>query len=206
ALKTPAIFDGKEHKWKNFWGGYLLLSGIILVMLYPHEWFFGSWVAICAIAIFLLGSSWWAQKYEQPSRRWRIIDRTALILTILVWLSGTIIFPVYYDRDQDTLSQRREELIKELRRRHVPWTEYAGLRLGMSPDEVMQIRGDPPFVIGKEKIAEDVFPTFEIKTLKNGERVQDYQGWHWPDFEGGINVFFDPERKAVIANRVLLAC
>src|SRR5262249_10110954 len=83
ALKTPAIFDGKEHKRKNFCGGYLLLSGIILVMVSPQEWFWGSWVAICGIAIFLLGPSWWAQKYEQPSLRLRIIDRTALILAVL---------------------------------------------------------------------------------------------------------------------------
>jgi len=62
ALKTPPIFDGNEHKPKNFCGGYLLLSGIILVMVYPHEWWFGGWVAICGIAIFLLGSSWWALK------------------------------------------------------------------------------------------------------------------------------------------------
>src|SRR5262245_8592267 len=74
-----AIFDGKEHKRKNFCGGYLLLSGIIFAMLgIPHEWsvlLLGGWTATCGIAIFLLGSSWWAPEYEQPSRRWRIVGR-----------------------------------------------------------------------------------------------------------------------------------
>jgi hypothetical protein len=219
ALKTPAVFDGEEHKRKNFWGGYLLLSGIILVTLYAYDRSLflllqGSWQAICGIAIFLLGSSWWApleQLQPATARRWRIVGRTALILTVLVWLSSPIIFWLAGfrpDRHRDTPSQSREDLIKEikeLRRRHVAWPEYAGLRLGMSPDEVISIKGYPPAVLAE--VPEDPPPSgwsgpvITTKTLGE-KRPQDYQVWaYWNGDRSRIDVTFNPEMTAVIAIR-----
>jgi hypothetical protein len=62
----------KEHRRKNFWGAYLLLSGLIVVALFPDDRFMrfqGAWEIACGVAIFLLGPSWWgrARKSVAPS-------------------------------------------------------------------------------------------------------------------------------------------
>jgi hypothetical protein len=183
ALKTPAVFDGEADKRKNFWGIYLLLSGVILVMLctlYPHDWFLlllqGSWQAICGIAIFLLGPSWWApleQLQDATARRWRIVGRTALILAVLVWLSSPIIF---------WLAGVRPNRYRDVPL--APQTEYAGLRLGISPDEVMHIKGYPPLSWpkpeagpGQARPPAGSLLVIDTKTLGNEKRPQDYQHW-----------------------------
>jgi hypothetical protein len=58
-------FNGKEALRKNFWGTYLLLSGLILVALYRDDRFMllqGTWEIACGMGIFLLGPSWWASR------------------------------------------------------------------------------------------------------------------------------------------------
>jgi hypothetical protein len=145
----------------------------------------------------LLGRSWWAPEFEQrqdaTARRWRIVGPTALIVALLVWLSSPIIFELY-DR-----YRYREPL--------VPQTEYAGLRLGISPDEVMHIKGYPPAVVGE--VPEDPPPSgwsgpvITTKTLLGNEkRPQDYQVWaYWNGDRSRIDVTFNPEMTAVIAIR-----
>jgi hypothetical protein len=72
ALKTPPVLHGREHTPKNFWGGYLLLSGIVLIVLvalYPHEQFLfwqGSWQAICGSR-----SSYWGRLGGLRSNNYR---------------------------------------------------------------------------------------------------------------------------------------
>jgi hypothetical protein len=66
------VLDGSERRQKNFRGGYLLLSGFIIVALYPHDRFMllqGGWEAVCGAAIFLLGPAWWAQRSIQAGPR-----------------------------------------------------------------------------------------------------------------------------------------
>ena len=66
------VLEGREQRRKNFWGAYLLLSGLIVVALFPDDRFMrfqGAWEIACGVAIFLLGPSWWgrARKSVAPS-------------------------------------------------------------------------------------------------------------------------------------------
>ena len=66
--KHALIFDSGLSRRKNFWGAYLLLSGLILVSLYWNDRFMliqGSWEIVCGVAIFLLGPSWWAKAQKK---------------------------------------------------------------------------------------------------------------------------------------------
>ncbi len=68
--KDTFAFNGKEGLRKNFWGTYLLLSGLILIALYRDDRFMfwqGAWEAICGLAIFLMGPFWWARRLTQKS-------------------------------------------------------------------------------------------------------------------------------------------
>jgi hypothetical protein len=68
--KDVFVLYGKEHRHKNFWGAYLLLSGLVIIALYSHDLFMllqGGWEATCGAAIFLLGPSWWAHRSPQKS-------------------------------------------------------------------------------------------------------------------------------------------
>jgi hypothetical protein len=68
--KDAFVFGGRERRWKNFWGAYLLLTGLIIVTLFPHDRFMllqGGWEAACGAAIFLLGPSWWGQRSIQKN-------------------------------------------------------------------------------------------------------------------------------------------
>jgi hypothetical protein len=59
--KDAFVLGGRERRRKNFWGAYLLLSGLIIVALYQYDRFMllqGGWEAACGAAIFLLGPSW----------------------------------------------------------------------------------------------------------------------------------------------------
>jgi hypothetical protein len=72
-------------------------------------------------------------------------------------------------------------------------TEYAGLRLGMSQDEVMYVKGYPPFVLGeelKEPEWKGFLKVIDTKNLDKGKSVQDYSDWSYVIAEGNINVAF----------------
>jgi hypothetical protein len=108
-----------------------------------------------------------------------------------VWLSSPIIFWLIFgpiDR-----SRYREPL--------VPQTEYAGLRLGLSPDEVMNIKGLPPAVVAEAPDpSSPAGPEVgHIKVLGNDEHPQDYHDWVYVDPDLIIFVTFNPEKSAVIA-------
>jgi hypothetical protein len=126
--------------------------------------------------------------------RWRrIVGRTALIVAAIMVLTGAISGGLYlWDRLPMTL---------------VPQTEYAGLRLGISPDEVMYIKGYPPTVYAE---APDPPPAdwpgagwqevIHTKDVKKGQRVQDYREWSYEndDQHSRIDVTFNPQKTAVI--------
>jgi hypothetical protein len=126
--------------------------------------------------------------------RWRrIAGRTALILTAIVVLTGTISGGLYF--------------WNHLPMTLVPQTEYAGLRLGISPDEVMYIKGYPPTVYA-EAPPPAGWPgagwqeAVDTKDLKNGKRVQDYRDWSYEhDEHSRIDLTFNPEMTAVIVIR-----
>ena len=83
-------------------------------------------------------------------------------------------------------------------------TEYAGLRLGMTQDEVQYIKGYPPTVFGE---AEGVYKGFSevISTAdfpEKGKQVEDYQEWSYNMNAGRINVDFGPAKTGLI----VIAC
>jgi hypothetical protein len=129
--------------------------------------------------------------------RWRrIVARTALTLALfalatIVVLSAIAIGRYYYETSTKPLVPQTEPL--------VPQTEYAGLRLGMSPDEVMYIKGYPSNVVD-ETPKQNPFDAFiNTKDLKQGERVQDYREWLYENNQqGSIGVTFNPEKTAVV--------
>jgi hypothetical protein len=62
------VSEGREQRRKNFWGAYLLLSGLTLFGLFQDDPFLryqGAWKIACGMAIFLLGSSWWAPRAQK---------------------------------------------------------------------------------------------------------------------------------------------
>jgi hypothetical protein len=67
--------------------------------------------------------------------RWRRIARRGLTLVTLVVLASVAVMGGLYFWNQ-------------LPATVYPQTEYAGLRLGIGPDEVMYIKGYPPEVLG----------------------------------------------------------
>jgi hypothetical protein len=139
--------------------------------------------------------------------RWRhIVARTTLTLALfalgaIMLLSAITIGAMYYYKDSTKPFAQQ--------------TEYAGLRLGISPDEVMYIKGYPRIVVDEAGIET------ETKNLKQGKRLQDYRVWWYESIvidEAGIEtetknlkqgkrdwwyetitVIFDPEKAAVIA-------
>jgi hypothetical protein len=59
------VLEGGEQGRKNFWGAYVLVSGLILIALFQDDRFMryqGVWEIACGAAIFLLGPSWWARR------------------------------------------------------------------------------------------------------------------------------------------------
>jgi hypothetical protein len=86
-----------------------------------------------------------------------------------------------------------------------PPTEYAGLRLGISPDEVLYIKGYPPEVLGAALKAEEdgvwagLQPLIMTDSLKKGERVEDYKDWIYPDGFNHIDIAFNGEKTALVS-------
>jgi hypothetical protein len=79
-------------------------------------------------------------------------------------------------------------------------TAYAGLRLGMSQDEVMYTKGYPPFVLGEEVTDpqwKGSMPVVDTKNLEKGKRAIDYRDWYYEEDQRNINVTFNRARTAV---------
>jgi hypothetical protein len=129
--------------------------------------------------------------YAITKNRWywgRIVRRSALALVALIVPTDVVIGGLYFWKQRPpTIS---------------PQTEYAGIRLGMGPDEVLYINGSPPAVYGeaeKEGKWRGFQPIIETKNLEKGKLVQDYQVWSYEQSSNRIDVTFNPEKTAVVA-------
>jgi hypothetical protein len=127
--------------------------------------------------------------YGITKDRWnwrRIAKLCALTFVTLVVLAGAFIGSFYFWDQLPAIIY--------------PQTEYAGLRLGISPDEVMYIKGYPPEVFGAaEKDGEwPGQPVIETKNLEKGRRVQDYKDWAYEGRLNRIDVTFNAEKTAVV--------
>lgn len=82
-------------------------------------------------------------------------------------------------------------------------TEYAGVRLGMSPDEVMYVKGYPPTVLTSKPGDEwkDFFLVVETSKLEKGKKVTDYRNWGFKTYESELTVAFDEARTKVAVIR-----
>jgi len=60
-------------------------------------------------------------------------------------------------------------------------TEYAGIRLGSSPEEVIYIKGYPPTVLAEDTNSQwkDSLLNIETAKLPQGKSVNDYRYWVW---------------------------
>jgi hypothetical protein len=120
--------------------------------------------------------------------RWRrIVKRTALTLAAITALTGAVIGGSYI------WNQLPAPLASQ--------AEYAGLRLGIGPDEVMYIKGYPPMVLG-EVDGEGLWagqPVISTKDLENGKRAQDYRDWQYEYSTSRLDITFNPEKTAVVA-------
>ena len=120
--------------------------------------------------------------------RWRrIIKRTAFICLGLIILGAALGIGAYY----------WDQLPQKVGRQ----TEYAGLRLGMTQDEVMYVKGYPPSVLAEE--VQDpqwkgFYTVVDTKKLEKGKRVIDYRHWSYEQGKHNINVTFNAARTAVV--------
>ncbi len=82
-------------------------------------------------------------------------------------------------------------------------TQYAGLKIGMSPQEVMYIKGYPPTVLGEEVDPQwkGFLKIIKSNELEKGKVVTDYRHWSYDQYKHNINVEFDKQRNALIAIR-----
>ena len=80
--------------------------------------------------------------------------------------------------------------------------QYAGLKLGMSPQEVMYTKGYPSGVFGEKEESDPVwkgwFHIIKTNELPEGKKVTDYTVWSYDQYKHSINVGFNNERTAVI--------
>lgn len=128
--------------------------------------------------------------YGITKDRWpwrRMFKRTGIGLLVFVVIGAAAVGALY--------------LWNQLPARVGLQTEYAGLRIGMSPDEVMYVKGYPPVVLEAEAEGEwkGFYKVVQTKDLEKGKRVQDYQHWSYNGANSNINVEFDKTKSSVIA-------
>jgi hypothetical protein len=129
--------------------------------------------------------------YGLTKDRWRsgpFVKRANLTFLAIVAITGTIAGALYI-WNQLPLALARQ-------------TEYAGLRLGISQDEVIYIKGVPQTVNGEletEGPLKGSRPTIEKDKLEKGKQVRDYDDWAYNGDYSRINVTFNMKKTAVTA-------
>jgi len=112
--------------------------------------------------------------YGFTKDRWpwrRIVFRSlAGVLTLMV-IGAALIFATWYWDQIFPVKLGRQ-------------TEYAGLRLGMSRDEVRYVKGMPPSVVTKD------FDVLKSSELPNGRTINDYPLWVYEGHEHYIHAAF----------------
>lgn len=122
--------------------------------------------------------------------RWRkVVGWTLLVLVILVGGAAAVIAIAQYWQEWFPPQLGRQ-------------THYAGLKLGMTPQEVMYIKGSPPEVLGEENTDpawRGFLKVIKADKLEKGKKVDDYQHWSYEEYKHSIIVTFNDKRSAVIA-------
>jgi hypothetical protein len=131
--------------------------------------------------------------YSITEDRWkwrRFVKRTVFVclaLVLLVVLAGVGAY--LYQQIPTSVSRQ---------------TEYAGIRLGMSQDEVLYIKGYPPAVLA-EDVSESEWKhdylVIETGKLEKGKSIRDYHHWSYHDEYRNIDIAFNDTRTAVTAIR-----
>jgi len=113
--------------------------------------------------------------------RWRrIVKQAALVCLCLIVLGAALGVGAYFWGLQ---------LPQEVQ----PQNAYAGLRLGMTQEEVMHVKGYPPIVFDGSMTKVDT------KRLEKEKQVTDFRDWSYSEYEREIVVTFNPNRAAVTA-------
>ncbi|WP_018459708.1 hypothetical protein [Bradyrhizobium sp. WSM4349] len=87
----------------------------------------------------------------------------------------------------------------------IPWpvspqTEYSRIKIGISPDEVIYIKGMPSCEMSKDPDWSGWQQLIEVEKIEKGKTVRDFQDWTWGENGSRIDVAFDPAtRSRVIA-------
>jgi hypothetical protein len=79
--------------------------------------------------------------------------------------------------------------------------EYASIRLGMTPDEVIYVNGYPSAVLGDNTHTDESGiwqQVIEVKDLEKGKRVQDYGEWAYNTEKSRVRITFNEAKNAVI--------
>jgi hypothetical protein len=86
-------------------------------------------------------------------------------------------------------------------RSKVKQTEYAGVRIGMTQDEVRYVNGYPPTVFGALETsgeAKGFQAIIETKNLEKGKTVDDYVDWSYGGYSNRTDVQFDLQKTGVV--------
>jgi hypothetical protein len=117
--------------------------------------------------------------------RWRkIVIRTLFSILILVVGSAAVI----------ALANYWDEIFPV---QVGPQTQYAGLKLGMSPQDVMYVKGYPPTVL--EEDADVAWKVVKTSELAKGKQATDYRHWSYEQYKSNLNIKFNKERSEVVA-------
>jgi hypothetical protein len=123
--------------------------------------------------------------------RWRkLIVRTLFFGLILIGGSVAVIALVHYWDELFPVQLGRQ-------------TQYAGLKLGMNPQEVMYVKGYPPEVLepDEDPIWKGVFKNIKTSELKQGKKATDFKRWSYDQYKSYLLVEFNNERTALVAIR-----
>jgi len=127
--------------------------------------------------------------YGITKDRWnwrRFVKRTAVVCLGVVLLGVVAGAGVYLYKQIPTAVSRQ--------------TGYAGIRLGMSQDEVLYIKGYPPTVLAEEVSDPQLkgfFLVLETSKLEKGKSVGDYRHWSYKEHYRNINIAFSDARTVV---------
>lgn len=144
----------------------------------------GIFLSALVIAVVML--------YSATKDRWkwrRLVKRTLLvILGLLLVGSAAGVSTYYYQQIPSAVVQQ---------------TEYAGLRLGMTVDEVLYVKGEPTSVVTDEEVTDPKYKGFyrvvATKEIEAGKSVRDFRYWSYALPYRNLNVRFNNERTAVVA-------
>jgi hypothetical protein len=115
---------------------------------------------------------------------WRRIGRNISLGLLVIAIAGA---GVYFWNDLPTF------ILKQ--------NEYAGLRLGMTQEEVQYIKGHPPTVLGEaegEGEWKGFKPNIATTNLEKGKRVEDYQEWSYDVNADRIDLDFGPAKTGLV--------